>query len=146
MGVELDPRTWRSHLPQEAEAFKTLTASCFSSKPSENWTVAEFDGQVGAGDHLKLITFHSSKGLEFDAVYMMGMDQGIIPWNNATEQSKQESRRLFYVGRTRAKHEIAILFSGWIQTKFGKKSFAPASEFVIDIKKRLREEDSSQQQ
>ncbi len=126
-------------LRDEAEAWQKLNDACGNGKPLANWTVAEFGGQMGSPDHLKLITLHSAKGLEFDVVFMMGVDQGVLPWANLSADAKREPRRLFYVGLTRARHEVNLLFSGWTQTKYGRKSFGPASEFVMEVWKRLHE-------
>jgi len=126
-------------LRDESEAFGKMMAACESGRPLSNWSVTEFGGQVGSPDHLKLITLHSAKGLEFDVVYMMGMDQGAIPWANLSPDAKREPRRLFYVGLTRARHEVNLLFSGWVQTGYGRKSFGRASEFVVEVWNRLHE-------
>ena len=67
-------------------------------------TVAFFGGQGGSPDHLTLTTLHSAKGLEYDVVIIVGLEQGRIPWNNDSEDTLREKRRLFYVGLTRARH------------------------------------------
>ena len=132
--------TKNTTLRDEAEAFGKIVAACESGKSLSDWSITEFGGQSGSSDHLKLITLHSAKGLEFDVVCMMGIDQGAIPWANLSTDAKREPRRLFFVGLTRARHEVNLLFSGWVQTRYGRKSFGRASEFVIEVWKRLRED------
>lgn len=91
-----------------------------------------------------LITLHSAKGLEFDAVIMMGMDQGKIPsWAAKTPESKREPRRLFYVGLTRARHEVHITFSGFTVNRSGRRFDSGPSGFVIEVGRRLKEDRGS---
>ena len=60
-----------------------------------------------------LMTLHSSKGLEFPAVFICGAENGLIPLESEKHPSdKEEERRLFYVGMTRAKEELVITSSG----------------------------------
>jgi superfamily I DNA/RNA helicase len=60
---------------------------------------------------INLITLHSSKGLEFQVVIMVGVEEGLIPHANAKSQREiDEARRLFYVGVTRAKTEVRLLY------------------------------------
>lgn len=125
-------------LQEEVQAFQCIMTASEAGSVLAEWTVTEFGGQMAAIDHLKLITLHSAKGLEFDVVFMMGLDQGTIPWANLSAEDKREPRRLFYVGLTRARRTVYLLYSGWIQTSFGRKSFGKASEFVIDLWKRLQ--------
>src|SRR5439155_26308526 len=66
-------------LCDEAENFARLVEVSSADGEFEQFSVAMFGGQAGASDHLNLITLHSAKGLEFDIVVMMGMDQGLIP-------------------------------------------------------------------
>ena len=125
-------------LQEEVQSLQCILTASESGKALAEWTVTEFGGQMGAIDHLKLITLHSAKGLEFDVVFMMGLDQGTIPWANLSAEEKREPRRLFYVGFTRARRTVYLLYSGWIQTRFGRKSFGRASEFVVDLWRRLQ--------
>lgn len=71
------------------------------------------------GEAVRLMTFHSSKGLEFPNVWIMGCEEGVIPSSNSP---LEEERRLFYVGMTRAK--LGLTMSYVINEK------APASRFL----------------
>ena len=121
---------------EKAHIEKILNA-CKKDKPLFGWSVARFGGQLGGADQLKLMTLHSSKGLEFDVVCMMGLDQGSLPWNNLTAKAKREPRRLFYVGLTRARRVVHMLYSGWVTIRGSKRVFAPRSEFVEEVFKSL---------
>jgi len=93
-------------------------------------TIAEAPGN--ADSNLVLSTIHSSKGLEYDRVYMIDMLDGILPSGptpkkNATDAEislYEEERRLYYVAMTRAKNELYIFTQGMIHTSaFSKKIF-----------------------
>ena len=68
--------------------------------------LASLGGRDGSPLHLNLLTLHSAKGCEYDAVIMVGLDLGSLPWRNEFPAARRESRRLFYVGLTRARDEI----------------------------------------
>jgi len=71
---------------------------------------------------------------------MMGMDQGKIPaWNAKTAEQKREPRRLFYVGLTRARHEVHMTYSGFTTDKYGRKHANGPSEFLLEVARRLDE-------
>ena len=63
-------------------------------------------------DGIRLMTFHSSKGLEFDIVHIVDVNEGIVPYSKAvTEEDMEEERRAFYVALTRARKELHIYFT-----------------------------------
>lgn len=126
-------------LRDEKEAVKKLWEATKAGAALEKATVATFGGQGGAPDHLNLITLHSAKGLEFDVVIMPGLEQGLFPVYNATESGKREARRLFYVGITRAKHEIHLTYSGWYENRYGRRFSNGPSEFVEEVRTRVQE-------
>lgn len=84
----------------------------------DEMTLSQFAGQGVNEDRVNLSTLHSAKGREFPVVILFGMDQGTIPRNQAAPQSVLESRRLFYVGFTRAKSEIHMMYSAQIPSRF----------------------------
>lgn len=72
------------------------------------------DNQAQAGqDALQLMTVHSAKGLEFDAVFITGLEQGLFPHENSTKEEGgvEEERRLMYVAITRARKHLYMSFS-----------------------------------
>jgi len=76
----------------------------------------------GAADEkgrVTLATLHSSKGLEFEEVFLLNVNESVIPYRKATLEAEiEEERRLFYVGMTRAKQKLHILF---VKERYNKK-------------------------
>jgi len=71
--------------------------------------VADVDYWEDASECVSLMTLHSSKGLEFRYVFIVGVEDGLLPHQNSdTPRALEEERRLFYVGITRAKQEAAV--------------------------------------
>jgi DNA helicase-2/ATP-dependent DNA helicase PcrA len=80
-----------------------------------------------------LMTFHNAKGLEFRAVFAIGMEEGVFPHVRAIEeQGVEEERRLCYVGMTRAMRRLHLT---WTQSRqvFGQRRLAEPSRFLTEI-------------
>ncbi|MHC1716500.1 MAG: ATP-dependent helicase [Candidatus Dojkabacteria bacterium] len=90
--------------------------------------------QDGSGNYINLMTLHSSKGLEFDYVFMVGMEEGLLPHSRAflEEKDLEEERRLCYVGITRARQNLYLTFAERRQTREGYSSQIP-SRFLGEI-------------
>ena len=75
-------------------------------------------------------TLHSVKGLEFDRVYIMNVNEGSIPYHKAVLDAEvEEERRMFYVGMTRAREKLELYF---IRERFGKEK--QPSRFLEELK------------
>ena len=88
---------------------------------------------------ITLMTVHSSKGLEFPLVFIAGMEEGLFPHSNSTNDDNgvEEERRLFYVAVTRAMEEL-FLFSADSRMKFGSGSIPSLrSRFIDEIPEEL---------
>jgi DNA helicase II / ATP-dependent DNA helicase PcrA len=109
--------------------------STFLEKVSLVSDVDELDNNTGA---VTLITLHQAKGLEFPVVFIVGMEEGILPHSKSlTDPGEiEEERRLCYVGITRAKERLYLLRSHR-RTLFGKGSANQASRFLRDISPHL---------
>ncbi len=96
--------------------------------------------QDGTNNYLNLMTLHSSKGLEFDYVFMIGMEEGLLPHSRAfvDEKELEEERRLCYVGITRAKQKLFMTFAESRQTREGYASQIP-SRFLGEIPQEICE-------
>ncbi|MCB1193492.1 MAG: UvrD-helicase domain-containing protein [Leptospiraceae bacterium] len=83
---------------------------------------------------VQLMTMHLSKGLEFDIVFLVGLEEGIIPNSRVLEEGSgvDEERRLFYVGMTRAKEKL-ILTGAKERKKYGETVLSNPSRFIEEI-------------
>ena len=95
-------------------------------------------GREGSPLHLDLLALHSAKGCEYDVVIMVGLDLGGLPWRNELPAARRESRRLFYVGLTRARDEIHMLYSGYVDTGRGRMHWG-RSPFLNELEARMEE-------
>jgi DNA helicase-2/ATP-dependent DNA helicase PcrA len=93
-----------------------------------------------ADDQVVLMTLHSAKGLEFPAVFIVGVEEGVFPHNRAlTEPDEmEEERRLAYVGITRAMQRLFISHA-WSRMLFGNTQYNPPSRFLDEIPAELIE-------
>ncbi len=89
---------------------------------------------------ISLMTVHAAKGLEFDAVFVVGLEQGLFPSIRSDDSSggrdPEEERRLFYVALTRARKNLFLSYAHE-RTKYGTREHALPSEFLSDIDERL---------
>ena len=85
-------------------------------------------------DAVILMTLHSAKGLEFDTVFLVGMEEGIFPHSRsmADENQLEEERRLCYVGITRTKKRLYLTYTR-NRTYFGSTSSSIGSRFLGEI-------------
>jgi DNA helicase-2/ATP-dependent DNA helicase PcrA len=95
-------------------------------------------------DAVRLMTVHASKGLEFDYVFIAGLEQDLFPFKRMDEgdinqAEEEEERRLFYVAITRAKKKVYFSYT-MLRTIYGTQRISLPSEFIDDIDKHLIED------
>ncbi len=91
-------------------------------------------------DAVRLMTVHAAKGLEFAHVFIVGLEDGLFPYERegGTEADKEEERRLMYVALTRAQKKIFLSYASY-RTIFGSKNGTIPSQFLTDISQELLE-------
>jgi DNA helicase-2/ATP-dependent DNA helicase PcrA len=88
-----------------------------------------------------VMTVHSAKGLEFPFVFILGLEEGVFPHSRSalSPTEMEEERRLMYVGLTRAKEKVCLLYTEQ-RTIFGSTQVNPPSRFIAEIPAHLIEE------
>ena len=133
---------------ENLEEFKSITKS-FEEREGvisleefllEISLVSDVEEYKNDDNRISLMTIHSVKGLEFDNVFVVGMEEGIFPHINSLmeEHELEEERRLCYVAVTRAKKRL-YLVNTRRRTLFGKDSINPTSRFIKEIDSDLLE-------
>ncbi len=106
--------------------------------------ISDVDTYDENADAVVLMTIHSSKGLEFERVYLPGMEEGIFPSRRSAvvAEELEEERRLCYVAFTRAKRELFI-YSTQYRRIYGKTEYMQPSRFIDEIPKELFDDNSA---
>jgi DNA helicase-2/ATP-dependent DNA helicase PcrA len=96
--------------------------------------VADTDDWESNTDKVSLMTLHAAKGLEFPVVFIVGVEQGLLPHERSLETSEgvEEERRLLFVGITRAEEELQLSYSAYRQIQ-GSQKMRIASEFLMEL-------------
>ncbi|MGF6210389.1 ATP-dependent helicase [Comamonas sp. 4034] len=123
-------------LSDQKEQLDRMTAALSENGALAAVEIAGLGGRDGSPDHLNLLTLHSAKGCEYDVVIMVGLDLGNLPWRNETPEKLRESRRLFYVGLTRARDEVHMLYSGFVEGRYGPMRLG-RSPFLNELEDRM---------
>src|SRR5438105_5572329 len=100
--------------------------------------VDQLDESGAPGEAVTLITLHAAKGLEFPYVFLVGIEEGVLPHQRSVEDARQleEERRLFYVGITRAMRGL-YLVRAFRRTLYGSSSVGIPSQFLRDVPQSL---------
>ena len=102
--------------------------------------VADIDEWEEGAGAITLMTLHTAKGLEFPAVFIVGMEDGVFPHMRSLGDpgELEEERRLAYVGITRAQDRL-YLTSAWSRMLFGGSNYNPPSRFLTEVPDGLME-------
>ena len=98
----------------------------------------DLDGIDDKQETVTLMTLHSAKGLEYDTVFIIGLEEGLLPHSMSVENpaEMEEERRLCYVGITRAKNRVHLIFTR-VRRIFGRTQINYPSRFISDIPEHL---------
>ena len=114
-----------------AKAYSEVGLSSFLEEVA---LISDLDGLNNSNDSVTLMTLHAAKGLEFPVVFMPGMEESIFPHSRALfDQSEmEEERRLCYVGMTRAREELFMMYTD-SRILYGGLQHNPPSRFLSEI-------------
>ncbi len=123
-------RLLRRAVPYDGHLRRFLEATALHS---------EADYYDPRADRVALMTLHAAKGLEFPVVFVVGCEEGLLPYLPPGKKADiEEERRLFYVGMTRARQKLALVHAGR-RFLYGQALENPSSRFVGDIESALLE-------
>ena len=139
---------------ENLEEFKSITKA-FEEKEGlisledfllEISLVSDVEEYSDDDNRISLMTVHSVKGLEFDHVFIVGLEEGIFPHSNSIYETGEleEERRLCYVAITRAKKDLHLV-NARIRTLFGNEQVNPPSRFIAEIDQDLIETESKKE-
>jgi len=100
--------------------------------------VSDIDNYDPSADAATMLTLHTAKGLEFPVVFIVGLEEGIMPHVRSREDpdAMEEERRLFYVGITRAMQRLYLLYT-FKRSLYGRTETSEPSSFLRDIPAKL---------
>ncbi|MCD6415478.1 MAG: UvrD-helicase domain-containing protein [Planctomycetes bacterium] len=146
--VAAQPDSRREDLPETVEMLLDYARQYDSEGPERDLLgfiertalVSDVDGWDERAGAVSLMTLHSAKGLEFDAVFIVGAQEDILPHRRALEEADhgaeqmalEEERRLFYVGMTRARKHLFISYAER-HTAQGRREYANPSRFLDEL-------------
>ncbi len=96
--------------------------------------ITDFDQESDNGDHVNLMSVHSAKGLEFDSVFVVGLEENLFPsfLSLKSESEIDEERRLFYVAITRARKLLTLSYAT-SRYQYGKLAYNEPSRFLDEV-------------
>jgi DNA helicase-2/ATP-dependent DNA helicase PcrA len=136
---EFEEDNFHSVPEAEKEAKKKELLSIFIEQSA---LVTEGDKLDPFSSVVKLMTLHSSKGLEFPVVFLVGMEEGLFPsikpWEETPDEDVEEERRLCYVGMTRAREQLYMM-NVVVRRYWGNVNFQDPSRFFAELPEALVE-------
>jgi DNA helicase-2/ATP-dependent DNA helicase PcrA len=121
-----------------------ISAAAVYDKQTENPSLVDYLQQISlfsdadaynaAAERVAMMTLHSAKGLEFDTVFIVGVEEGLLPHERSADDGDEteEERRLFFVGITRAKTNLNIYFARYRQIR-GQTLRTIPSQFLFEL-------------
>lgn len=116
-----------------AASIEVMLKNLASGESLDGLTISELGDRAQAKNRVHVITMHGSKGLEFDHVYMLGLEYNRLPWWSASGWEIIQARRQFYVALTRARHSVHMYYTGWTVDKYQRRHNDGPSRFVSKL-------------
>lgn len=112
----------------DANEVERMREALVPAGPMAAYTVRDLGGLRLRDGRVEVSTMSSSKGLEFDHVFIAALEEGKLPFFKSLRGSDEwtEGRRKFYVSFTRARESVEVLYSGWYQTSWGRQTKGPS--------------------
>ncbi len=119
-----------------AETYNELTLETFLEEVA---LISDLDNYAADAEAVTLMTLHAAKGLEFQVVFMAGMEEGIFPHSRSLFDGEQmeEERRLCYVGMTRARERLFLIYAN-TRLLYGSTNHNPPSRFILEVPAELQ--------
>lgn len=122
---------------EQAGDLESITLQHFISQTTLGRQAIQTQSKHNHEDKVHLMTFHSAKGLEFPACFLVGLEDGILPHEKSMAQTGlEEERRLFYVGITRARKFLTLSMAR-SRMRMGKAQPTNPCRFLFEIPKHL---------
>jgi DNA helicase-2/ATP-dependent DNA helicase PcrA len=128
-------RSWKAQHAGKTPDFAGLVRGFLDDLVLDVTEAERFRSDKPKGNVLRLMTLHAAKGLEFECVWMVGMEEGLLPHHRSLNDGLQaidEERRLCYVGVTRAKKRLALSLC-LTRMKWGKSKPCRPSRFLYEL-------------
>ncbi len=118
----------RAAAPTLAEFLQRVALNAEDDRDDDKGTAAD-----GTRSAITIMTLHAAKGLEFPRVYLVGVEEGLLPHQRSVDtDTVDEERRLMYVGITRAQHQLTLTFCG-SRAKYGQRVPSMPSRFLFEM-------------
>jgi DNA helicase II / ATP-dependent DNA helicase PcrA len=118
---------------EDARELLRMMRAVAEGGPAADLTLRDLGNRARAAGHVMAATIHGAKGLEFDAVVLIGADEGGLPGFSPSEEEIAEGRRKFYVSITRARHEVHLIYPDWRISRKGRTYSVRPSPFVVEL-------------
>jgi DNA helicase II / ATP-dependent DNA helicase PcrA len=129
----LDALRSRQETQEDADSLARMRGDLAIGGKLEGLTITNLGDRALARNRVHVLTMHSSKGLEFDVVCMLGLEANRLPrWNSSSWEIAQ-ARRQFYVALTRARYEAHLYYAGWRRDRYGRRWDDGPSRFVTNL-------------
>lgn len=127
-----------------ADFLDTVALTASAEEPAKRVQDGKLEDPDAPRDEVTLMTLHNAKGLEFPVVFLVGVEENLLPHRNSLSRLEdlEEERRLFYVGITRAQETLYLSYAEEREV-YGKREYTRESRFLADVPPDLLEEVSA---